>query len=456
MNMIMPTPPPESPFGAMPVTPASVASGAEGMGMEPMTPESVTITAPGAISGVAAIVNDYVISDYDLNQRTALFLATSGVRATHDTLPQIRGQVLRSLEDEILELQEAQKHKIIVTKADVDKAIKNIADDNHVATTEVMETIKRAGVADTVFRQQVAAQLTWQQVVTARYGTDILVTDEQVNEAMDRLKKGSDKPQYLLSEIYIAVDRPEEDAMVHASATQIAQQIHDGAPFAAVATQFSQSPSAADGGNIGWVTQGQLSEELDKALLPLRPGSVAGPVHAEGGYYLLLVRDRREPVGSKMMQEAAAPLPNNPNGAIPLDRLLIPLPPNPSAMIKERAMALAENVRKEVRACSDLPAVSKALTGTIYTSLGRMQPGDLAKDLRDALAKSQPGEIVQPYFSPAGLEIIMRCDPAPPKPVAFKLPTHDELQNQIFVQQMSLFAKSYLRELRRDAVVETR
>src|SRR5262245_60684627 len=75
--------------------------------------------------GVAAIVNDYVISDYDLDQRVALFAATSGVRLSKETLAQIRVQVLRSLQDEVLELQEAQKHKVTVSKGEVDRAVKN-------------------------------------------------------------------------------------------------------------------------------------------------------------------------------------------------------------------------------------------------------------------------------------------------------------------------------------------
>ena len=76
--------------------------------------------------------------------------------------------------------------------------------------------------------------------------------------------------------------------------------------------------------------------------------------------------------------------------------------------------------------------------------------------MRDALEKTEPGKVVEPFFSPAGLEIIMRCDTPAVKPVAFELPSREELEQQLFVQQMSVFAKSYLRDLRRNAVVETR
>jgi peptidyl-prolyl cis-trans isomerase SurA len=417
----------------------------------------VTITAdkPVISTGVAAIVNDYVISDYDLNQRVALFIATSGVRPTPETLAQIRLQVLRSVEDEVLQLQEAARHKITVTKVEVDRALQNIANENRIPVEQILMTVTNAGVTVETFRQQVAAQLTWQKVVGARYGTDVLVNDEQVNEAMERLRAGADKPQFLVSEIFIAVDRPEDETSVSASATQIAEQLKQGAPFATVASQFSQSPSAADGGDIGWVVQGQLSEDLDSALSALKPGEVSGAIRSEGGYYVVALRDRREPIGT-VIEDTEASTVFDPEMPLPLDRLLIPLPPNSSDMIKERAMQLGANIRGSVRSCSDLPMVSAQLQGSVYTRLGQMKPATLAQDLRDALQKTERGKVVEPFFSPAGLEIIMRCDTPVVKPVAFQLPTREELEQQLFVQQMSVFAKSYLRDLRRNAVVETR
>jgi len=169
-------------------------------------------------SGAAAFVNGVVISNYDLDQRTALFVATSGVRLTNDNLAQIRSEVLRALEDELIELQEANKHRINVTKAEVDKALQNIAADNKLSAAQLLNTIGQAGVASTTFLQQLGAQIIWQKLVTARYGTDILISDQDVDEAMNRLKQGADKPQFLLSEIYIGVEKSEYYPRVRASA----------------------------------------------------------------------------------------------------------------------------------------------------------------------------------------------------------------------------------------------
>lgn len=446
------TPEPAAPAPA--ATPAPVAAPAQSAApAQASNPEQVNITAPRS-SGIAAIVNDTVISDYDLDQRTALYVATSGVRPTKENLAQIRAQVLRSLEDEVLELQEANKHKIAVTKADVDKALKNIADDNHVTIDQISMTIKDAGVSPDIFRQQLAAQLTWQRLVAARYSSDVQISDQQVDEAMARLKEGADKPQFEVSEIFLAVDRPEDETTIKNSAEQITNQIKQGAPFAAVAGQFSQSPSAADGGDIGWVIQGQLPEEIDKALTDMHPGDIAGPIKSEGGYYVVLLRDRREPLGTKVEEKPEVPV--TADSTVPLARLLVPVPPTADQTYKDRAMQLATNLKAQVRSCQDLSNISKGLEGTKFEELGPRQPKDLATNLAEALEKSHSGEVIAPYFDPAGLEIIMRCDPAPAKVVAVQLPTHDELQQQLFVQEMAILGKSYLRDLRRDAVVENR
>ena len=433
-----------------------LAAGLPVLALAPMTALAQGAGAPVQpvqnSSGVTAIVNGFVISNYDLDQRIALFIATSGVRPTTDTLPQIRAQVLRSLEDEAIELQEAGKRRINVSNAEVEKALQNIAADNKLSVPQILNTIGQAGVTAATFRQQLSAQIAWQKLVASRYGPDIQVTDQQLDEAMNRLKQGADKSKFLVSEIYIGVDRPEDETSVRASAEQFTLQIMQGAPFQTVAGQFSQSPSAADGGDIGWVIQGQLADELDHALFALRPGQIAGPIRAEGGYYILLLRDRREPSGANPAEAQATPA-ADPNAPLPLDRFLIPLPANPDAVLKNRAMTLAANVKSQLRSCADLPNIANQLAGTVYERLGSMSPKDLNPELRDALSKTVPGEIVNPFFSPAGLELIMRCDAPPPNVGQYELPTREQLQQQLLQEKMSLYAKSYLRDLRQSAAV---
>ncbi len=318
-------------MASVPVAAAAQTAGAAKSG------EPATIVASESSTGMAATVNGELISNYDLDQRTALFVVTSGVHPSKDDLPQIRAQVMRSLEDEAIEMQEAAKRRISAGPAEVEKALQNIASDNRITSEQLLATIGQAGVSAATFVGQLRAQIVWQKLVSARYGAEVRVSDQQIDEAMARLKQGADKPQFLVSEVYLAVDKPEDETSVRASAERILQQTRQGASFQTVAGQFSQSPSAANGGDIGWVLQGQLPEELDHALLGLQPGQIAGPIRAEGGYYIMQLRDRRKPAGTTAAAPAPAKAPD-PAAALPLDRFLIPLPANADPALKDRAM----------------------------------------------------------------------------------------------------------------------
>jgi parvulin-like peptidyl-prolyl isomerase len=82
-----------------------------------------------------------------------------------------------------------------------------------------------------------------------------------------------------------------------------------------------------------------------------------------------------------------------------------------------------------------------------------MDPKAMSAELRESLNKTGPGDMGQPFISPAGLEVIMRCDTALPGLKALELPSREELRQQLFTQKMSVYAKSYLQELRRTAIV---
>jgi peptidyl-prolyl cis-trans isomerase SurA len=99
--------------------------------------------------------------------------------------------------------------------------------------------------------------------------------------------------------------------------------------------------------------------------------------------------------------------------------------------------------------------VSK-VPGAVYMNLGTMKLADMSAEMQAAIAKTGPGEITAPFPSPAGVELILRCDKAVPKESVFVIPTHDQVEQQLYEQQMTVLARRYMRDLRREADVETR
>ena len=403
--------------------------------------------------GGAAIVNDSIISEYDLRQRIELFMATSGITPTPDQIKRIRGQVLSQLETERLELAEAQKNDITVSSADVDKALQNIIDSNHLSADQLKSVLGRYNVDVATLRAQIATQLAWEKTVDDQLGDRVHVSQQDVDAELKRLAQGANKPHFLVSEIFLSIDRPDQEAAVQKTVQDIESQLQAGAPFAEVARQFSQSPSAAEGGNVGVVEDGQLAPELNDALEKLKPGQFTAPIRSAGGYYILQLTGRQEAMGTKVPDaDKVDPHPTT----LPLARVLLPLGGKPSPDLAQKALHAGEVIRSHITTCEALPGLMKQLPGAVYMKLGDMKLSDLTQDMQNALANTQPGEAAEPFLSPAGVEIIVRCDPPVPQITAFQMPSRDEVEQQLFEEQISTLARQYLSDLRREADVETR
>jgi peptidyl-prolyl cis-trans isomerase SurA len=428
---------------------------AQAAALKPGGPAAATATPADNSRGVAATVNDLIISDYDLNQRMTLFMAQSGVRPTDEQKKRIREQVLRGLVDETLQLAEAQKNKITVLKDEVDKALESIAKQNGATAAQIEQMLTAVGVNISTLRTQITAEIAWQKLMQNEMGGRVQISDEDVDTELKRIAESAHKSQFLVSEIFVGVDSPQDDEKVKTGVAQIMQQLNLGANFPAAARQFSQSPSAASGGDIGWVQEGQLAPELDKALVAMKGMGHAGPIHVAGGYYILQVRDRREPAGT-VVPKSEQPRTGLPDGPLPLARVLLALPAKPSAELKEKAIQFAQELASHINGCGNLGTMAKQIQGAIYMNLGSLRAGQMSQDLRNALATTQPGDVAKPFISSAGVEIIVRCDPKVQKVVAFQMPTRQDIQNRLYQEQMSMMSRRYLRDLRRDSVVEYR
>jgi peptidyl-prolyl cis-trans isomerase SurA len=440
-----------------PQTPATAAPDAAAKAAKPVDEaEAAAKESDEALrhgDGVAAVVNDHPISNYDVRQRMQLFLATSGAKPSAEAIKEIRGQVLKQLETERLELDEAIKNKVSVTAAEVDKAIADIMTDNHLTLEQLNKLLSSADVRMETLRAQIAAQIAWSKLVQDALGDRVHVSQLDVDDELARLKRGADKPHYVVSEIFQAVDTPEQDAKVHKDMEELETQLQAGAPFSSVARQLSQNPTAAQGGDLGVVQEGQLPPELDKVLKTLHSGQISPPIRATGGYYILLLRELQMPVGAKLPDQA--PEPTGPAGTLPLTRVLLPIGPKPTKELVEKAFQAAAVMRSQIENCTNAKEITKRLPGAQFFDLGNMRLADLSTEMRSAIEKAEPGGITPPMVSQVGVEIIVRCDKRIPKVETFQLPSRDRIENQIYEEQITTLARQYLRDLRRDADVET-
>ena len=399
-------------------------------------------------------MNTDIIADYDLRQRVALYLATSGVEPTPELLKKIRAQILDQLVTEKLQIQEAKRKNITISSPEIDKALNRIVDDNHINLDQLKQVLGKNGASVGALRSQLAAQILWQKVVEDEFQDRINISDSEVDAEMTRLEEGKNRAHFLVSEIFLAVDTPDQDAKVLKNIQDIEAQLQTGAPVNVIARQFSQSPSAASGGDIGWVYDGQLAPELNAQLVKMSAGAFSEPIRATGGYYILALRERQEASNVKV-PDPVTQAPQGPPDKLPLARLLLPMGPKVPPAALENAMKYANQLAERVTSCPQLEKIGAQIKGQ-YQNMGMFRVKDLSESLQKALEKSQPGAAVPPFQDQAGVEIILRCDKAAPKLQAYHMPTRKEVEEQLFDQQVTAFARRYMRDLRRQADVEIR
>jgi peptidyl-prolyl cis-trans isomerase SurA len=406
---------------------------------------------------IVATVNDESISDFELRQRVALYLALNGFNQSQLTAEQrtrMRGQILEQLQAEKVQLQEAVKKKITVSPVEVDRRLSNMMQEYHFTIEQLRQNLINAGASEEALRAQITASLAWQKTVQDEYGDRVNVTDEMVNVEMARYADGANKPHYHVMEIFLPVDNPEQDAKVKKDAEEVEKQLHQGAPFPVVARQFSQHPTAATGGDMGWINEGQLAPELNAKLDKMEVGAISDPIRSTGGYYVLGLRERQEPLGTKISDSPTGL--TGPAGTLPLARLLLPVDPRAPKQQIEEIMKVAVQIQQHYQSCKQLDDLHGKMNGSVYMELGDAKLSDLSPQIQDSLKNSRPGEAAQPFQDEAGIELIGRCDKRIEVKTAYVMPTRQAVEDQLFQNQIAALARRYLRDLKRDANIQVR
>ena len=227
---------------------------------------------------IAAVVNDEIISVFDLVSRVRMVMMSSNIQDSPETRQKIAPQILRGLIDEKLELQEAKKRSVTATDSEVARALEQIEKQNNMKAGQLNEFLKARAIDRGALVDQMTAGIVWAKLVRRLAAQTTDISDEEIDEALKRAEEHAGEPQSRVAEIFLAVDNPAQDDEVRQLAEKLTQQMRQGARFSAVAQQFSQSAAAAVGGDIGWVRPDQLSPELGKAVAQLKPGELSAPI----------------------------------------------------------------------------------------------------------------------------------------------------------------------------------
>ncbi|MFL5267968.1 MAG: peptidylprolyl isomerase [Stellaceae bacterium] len=426
-------------------SPPRAAGGETAAAVAPAPHRGAPQAPPGPVSEtrIAAVVNDEVISVADVRSRIRMVMLSSNLTDSPETRQRVAGQVLRTIVDEKLQLQEAKRQNITATDEEIKRALAQIEKQNNMQPGQLEQVLKAQGIERSALIDQLTASIVWAKLVRRLVSQTNVVSDEEIDYALKRAQETVNEPQSRVAEIFLAVDNPRQDDEVRRLAERLTEQMRQGARFSAVAQQFSQSATAAVGGDLGWVRAEQLSPELGKTVSRLRPGELSPPIRTGAGYYLLLVVDRRA-------GRAAGP----DDALLHLVQIVFPLPPQAPDNLRRAAIVEAQTAKTSAKSCEELLKIGKEKGSPQLSSEGRLRVDQISPGMRNIVSALEPGQASQPIVQKNGVGVIMVCEKMAPS--APTIPTRDEIGETLMRQRLDTLARRYMRDLRRTAFVDLR
>ena len=389
-----------------------------------------------------AIVNGTIITQTDVEQRLALVVAANGGRLPDEEKERLRLQVLRNLIDETLQIQEAAAQKIEVSREEVQQTFERVAANFKKTPKEFSKFLREQGASDISIKRQIEGEAAWRRVLSRRVEPFVAVSEEEVNAIIARLNASKGANEYHVGEIFLSAT-PETMGDAAANAERIIDQIRKGASFPAYARQFSEASTAAVGGDLGWVRAEQLPEPLAAVLNQLGSGQISQPIAVPGGYSIIVLIDKRQVLGVDPR-----------DAALSLKQLTIAFPPGMTqAQATPKVEAFAKAVQT-IQGCGTANDIA-AKVGADVVQNDAMKIRDLPPQLQDVMLNLQVGQSTPPFGSLTdGVRALVLCGRDDPPPAAG--PSFEQIQSQIEQERVNRRAQRYLRDLRRDAVIEYR
>lgn len=415
-------------FAALTVLPAMVLAGGA--------------HAQSTTEGVAALVNDEPITTVDVRNRMRLIISSSRIpQIDEQTLARIQDDALRGLVDEHLQMQAARQYEIEIEDEEINNSLLDLAARNNTTLDEILADLQNSGIDPSTLRSQIEAEIAWQILVNGRYGSRIRISEQQIELALERLVASASQPQYYIYEMFFEVRRPGQEQETLQRVINVMNLLQQGASFPELARQFSDASSAAANGEIGWVALSELQPEV-AAIMPQMQrqfeqsggrGALSNPVQVPGGFMVIALVSVRD--GTTSVQ---------------YDLVQITVPQSAAA---DDTRSRLERALSDNPQCEASEAIAESIDGAIHTPLGSIGADAMRDEIRQALEPLDAGENTGVLDTPAGLTALIVCDRSITGP---GVPSRDDVESQLRGQQLSLLARRWLRDLRRDATIEIR
>lgn len=387
---------------------------------------------------IGVVVNKDAITLQDIYDRAMLILLTAGLPNNPQTLETIKGQVKKSLIDEKIQLEASKQQKIFITDAEIQEALKKIAADNSMTVDQMKKMFAEKGIPIRTLEERLRAQLAWMRTIHDAFGSLVQVNESEVHAELEKIKENKDKDQYELSEIFLRVDNPSQEATIKKDADKIYAQLKEGAHFHVMAQQFSQATSSGRGGYIGWMVKGQMDLQVEQVLEKLTLGHFSEPIRTPMGYKIIMLKDIKK-----------AGQPAYGQTQISFKQVYIPFHDSISEenynLIQTQIQAM-----EKIKSCDKLEAKAKEC-GYQCETVGKTSYGALPSGFQKLFHVAKVGQCQKPIRMDDHILVTMVCSKDYPEE---KLPTHDEVKIQLEQEKMNKIAMREFNKLKSVAFID--
>ena len=404
-------------------------------------PENAQIfgNAMPSVVKATAIVNGEVITPTDIDQRIAWLLIVNGGQISAEELQRLREQVLRNLIDETLEIQAAKTEKIEVKPSEIDRTVQRVANNTKQTPEQLAAYLEAHGSNIKSMRRQIEGEIAWQRLQRAKI--EVSVGDDEIKAVLDKLNASKGTEEYRVGEIFLSAT-PATQAQTLDNANKILAQLRQGANFAGYARQYSEASTAAVGGDLGWVRPEQLPGPLADTVKQMPAGAISNPIPVPGGFSIIAVQDTRKILTA------------DPRDAVlSLKQISLVFPKGTKREVAEPLVGRFAEAAKNVGGCGGADKLAAQFHAEVVTS-DQVKMRDLPPLLQRIMVPMQVGQTTPPYGTlEDGIRVLVICGRDEPTSSA---PSYDDVYQQINEERVNSRARRYLRDLRRDAVIEFR
>jgi peptidyl-prolyl cis-trans isomerase SurA len=349
---------------------------------------------------IVAVVNDEVVTSYELSSR--LDSALSQLKRQGTPLPPrevLERQVLERLVMDKVQLQYAKETGLRVDDAQLEQALQRIASGNKMSLAQFRQALEKDGITFVKFREEIREEMTISRIREREVENKIVVSEGEIDNYLSgELAKGGGGEEFQMAHILLRSPEsasPEQIQKLKLKAEQVIDRLKKGDDFAQVAAAYSDAPDGLQGGALGWRTLDRLPVIFAEAAKNLKTGEVSPILRSSNGFHLVKLVAKRGGTAVPAVQQTHA------------RHILIKVNEIVSeSEAKHKLVGLRERLVHGGNFVELAKLFSQDGSATKGGDLGWIYPGDTVPDFERAMNALKPGEISEAIRSPFGFHLI--------------------------------------------------